>query len=351
MGIIGRFSLIFSIISIALIIGAASLTRAPGDVWQIIDGGAGTMCAFETPYRFFARTDVSTERLAIFFQPGGGCWTGATCLQGSVIYDQSVSGSEPERHTGILDFSDAANPLRDFDVVFVPYCTGDVHLGDATQTYRRGLGRAVTVHHNGYRNARAALDWVYANYPAPAQVVIAGSSAGAVGALIYAGDVMGRYPNARALFIGDSYVGIIPPRWEALERWNAGEHLPDYITGQTLDTFTVEGLYTDIAGEYPDAAFALYTQAADAIQIFLYALAGGAIDTWAQQRHDLLDRVRTLPNLRTFVSAGFAHVALVNVNFTFAAVGERRLRDWVSELIAGATVENVSCALGTLDCP
>jgi hypothetical protein len=348
---LGRFTLVLAAIGVIFILTAFQTTRAPGDQWQIIDGGAGTTCAFETPYRFFARTGVSDARLAIYFQPGGGCWSGATCTQGSALYDQSVSAYEPERYIGLLDLDDPANPLRDYDVVFVSYCTGDVHLGDATHTYRTGLGRAVTVQHRGYRNVRAALNWVYARYPTLSQIVIAGSSAGAAGALVYAGEVMGRYPAARAVYIGDSYVGVIPRRWEALENWNAGAHLPPYITGRTLDTFTVEGLYRDIARHYPTASFALYTSAADAIQITLYVLSGGALQDWIGERRALLDRLDDLPNLRTFMGAGIAHVALVNGNWQSAVVGDDTLRAWVGALIGGSAVENISCTIGSFNCP
>ena len=52
---------------------------------------------------------------------------------------------------GIFDFGNARNPLADYSFVFAPYCTGDVHLGNATHVY----GPQLTVQHKGSVNATA----------------------------------------------------------------------------------------------------------------------------------------------------------------------------------------------------
>ena len=51
---------------------------------------------------------------------------------------------------GLLDVADARNPLRDYSIVYVPYCTGDVHLGDSTTDY----GNGVVIQHKGAVNSR-----------------------------------------------------------------------------------------------------------------------------------------------------------------------------------------------------
>ena len=53
---------------------------------------------------------------------------------------------------GIFDFDDAENPFAGYSFVYVPYCTGDVHLGDATHEYSPDL----TVEHGGWVNGDAA---------------------------------------------------------------------------------------------------------------------------------------------------------------------------------------------------
>jgi hypothetical protein len=317
--------------------------------WERIDGGSTTTCAFSTPYQFFARTGVSDENLLILFQPGGACWSAETCRL--AIFDSSVLEDEVLRHSGVLDFQNPANPFLGYDVVFIPYCTADVHLGDATAEYRFGRGGGLIVRHNGFANASAALEWVYRRYPDPRRVTIAGSSAGAVGALIHAANVMARYPDAQTTFIGDSYIGIIPPRWEPLQNWNAAANLPDFITGRTLETFTVEGLYADITAQYPQSRFAIYTQAVDQFQIAFFSLSGGSPSSWSVLRDALIERLKLLPNLRTFVSGGFTHVALLNERVYTVSVGGVRLRDWIAALLADDPVDHVFCERGAFNCP
>jgi hypothetical protein len=75
---------------------------------------------------------------------------------------------------GILDASRADNPFADYTFVFVPYCTGDFHLGDAATESSPEL----TVRHNGWVNGTAALTYVAEHFAAAAEVVVVGESAG-----------------------------------------------------------------------------------------------------------------------------------------------------------------------------
>jgi hypothetical protein len=321
--------------------------------WTALEGSDGTTCALQTPYRFFARQGIDARRVAVFFQPGGGCWSAETCGSDTVLYDESVAADEPLRYDGdgIFDFGSAENPLGSFDMLFVSYCTADVHVGDTQRIYRPASGASISIRHSGYDNARAALDWLFAAYPTLDQVAILGSSAGALGALYHAGAILERYPDAQATVFSDSYVGVIPNRWQALADWNAGENLPPYISGRTLDTFTVERMYMDTAQAFPQATFALYTQAADAFQISFYAMSGGAAFTWARQRQAILDAITQQPNIRAYMSSGVLHTALTADRFYTIRVGETRLRDWLADALAGRALANVSCQVGALGCP
>ena len=50
---------------------------------------------------------------------------------------------------GISDFQNAENPFADWYQVFIPYCTGDVHWGNNTETYVPEMGDPITIHHRG----------------------------------------------------------------------------------------------------------------------------------------------------------------------------------------------------------
>ena len=51
------------------------------------------------------------------------------------MFDTRVDADELSEFRGIFDRSNPENPFRDFGVIFVPYCTGDVHIGDASRRY------------------------------------------------------------------------------------------------------------------------------------------------------------------------------------------------------------------------
>jgi hypothetical protein len=100
--------------------------------WTRIPGGAETGCALGTPYAFFHREGDDSRSLLVWFQGGGACWDWVSC---SGLFDSDVADDELSPYAGIFDRSNPENPFRDFEIVFVPYCTGDVHVGDTTRVY------------------------------------------------------------------------------------------------------------------------------------------------------------------------------------------------------------------------
>jgi hypothetical protein len=91
-----------------------------------------------------------------FFQGGGACFSAETCSFSGNTYETSAGiDDDPSRAGGVFDTTNPENPFADWSVVFVPYCTGDVHIGNATTDYGNGL----TVQHKGYVNGTAEQTW------------------------------------------------------------------------------------------------------------------------------------------------------------------------------------------------
>ena len=90
---------------------------------------------------------------------------------------------DPALRGGIFDAARPDNPFAGYTFVYVPYCTGDVHLGDATTEYSPEL----TVQHKGWVNGTAALTYLAEHFPDAAHVVVVGESAGAIAAPVYGG--------------------------------------------------------------------------------------------------------------------------------------------------------------------
>ena len=72
------------------------------------------------------------------------------------------------------------------------------------------IGIRRNLHHNGYNNARAVLDWTYEQYPSPEHVLLTGSSAGALASIYHAKEVFEFYDSTRVTQFGDGFVGVMP---------------------------------------------------------------------------------------------------------------------------------------------
>lgn len=121
--------------------------------WQRIEPGGRTGCARGGRYAYWLRRG-DPKRVVIFFQGGGGCFDVRSCAPGSTYFDDRIdSFDDPTFSGGLLDLADDRNPFRGWSFVYIPSCTGDVHIGDRMARYG-----TTTIRHRGWPNARAALE-------------------------------------------------------------------------------------------------------------------------------------------------------------------------------------------------
>jgi hypothetical protein len=306
--------------------------------WVRVEGGEDTRCAFGTPYRFFYRPGADTTRLLIYFQGGGACWDWVSC---SGMFDTSVDGNELREYRGIFDFSNPANPFRDYAVLFVPYCTGDVHVGAAKVSYSEEAG-ARPVAHCGARNVESALVWVRDRIDRPVRVVVAGASAGSYGAVFHAPRIAALYPSAALVTVGDSGVPLLNGYEEILERWGAGSVLRPPRGGEEKASLTLERAYQEAAAPPNMEAIAQITSDHDAVQSAFYLISGSP--SWREETYALLDRLeRWAPSVHSFVVSGADHGLMRTDAFYEYAAGGTRLADWVARLVSGEPVGSVRC--------
>lgn len=339
--------------SLAILAACGNNPLLPAD-WREIPGPEGTMCAFGEPYRWYARSGTDPDKLMIYFQAGGACWSVTTCAEIAPGWNKTITLDDLRKFKGIFDFARADNPVAGYNIVFIPYCSGDVHAGATDVAYPGRLGTTVSIHHRGAINAQAALAWTYANYPSPKEVLVVGSSAGAIGAIYHTANVMQRYPQARIAQFGDGFVGVVPPGWEPLKVWNIYANLPPFIPELAKadpDTFTINAIYTATANHFPQHRFGQFTHAADTFQMGYYTLAGGNAANWHKQRDAFLGELEVLPNFRSYVGAGVLHTVLAFGEFYSMKVDDVRMRDWFADYIQFKPVNNVHCRRGTVSCP
>jgi hypothetical protein len=327
---------------------AAALAAAPTAFgqWQTIVPGAGTVCSDGSPYRFFVYPG-DPAKLLVEFEGGGACWSGLTCELD--VYTRRVT-TDPEQARqqgqlqGIYDRSNPANPFQDVTHVFVPYCTGDLHWGNKTQTYSGTTG-SYTIEHRGAVNAAAALDWAYANVVAPSQLTVAGCSAGGYGAIFWAPRILAHYPGASASQLADSAAGVVPTGFfETLQsNWGTDAAWPSFIPALAPDRLDVTqlalgDLYSGVAGYFPLAAFAQYNTLQDTTQTLFFGLARGGLatpDEWSARMQASVATIRAAnPNFSAYTAPGTQHCIINRPEFYTTAVAGTRVVDWVRSLVA-----------------
>ena len=328
----------------------SSETLEPG--WNRIDGGPSTICSLGSPYVFFVEPG-DARRLVVYFAGGGACWNAEMCNADARPrrFNPAVS-VQARPHTGIFDTTRADNPVRDFTKVFVPYCTGDVHLGARTTTYTVPASngapeRAIEIHHNGGANADAALNWIYAHVAAPQTILVAGESAGSAATPFYAAVLAERYPAARVVQLGDASnayegAGAAATSWGLYARLRAAKAFRDLDTTK----FNYLSLFQLASRSSPRITFAVVNSVDDSTQTFYLRSLDHNSPTTATLlgRHDR-ELSQSVPGYHSYTYPGWKHTIIGRPEFYTLTVDGIRLRDWVAQLIEGAPVRSVGTSL------
>lgn len=184
----------------------------PGDYdnWQKVDVPVetGAICGNGSPYKFFVSRVPDSNNTVFYFEGGGACWDYESCSGQAGIRGARNPNGIPDdyvQNINLLDFQNSSNlaqaavspliythhPYNQFktgewNMVYVPYCTGDIYVGDKVEVYEDPTGQNPDLvwHHNGLRNVQAVVSWVKNNLKKPKQMLAAGCSAGSVGALL-----------------------------------------------------------------------------------------------------------------------------------------------------------------------
>ena len=148
----------------------------------------GPLCVTGSEYSVYTRVR-NPRKLLIFLQGGGACWQdNYNCTP---IVDVP-SNTPPPPPVGLwsddgldIGFGAIPNPFADYSVVFLPYCDGSVFTGD-NDVLDPSFPFGPVRFHRGLRNLSAGMDVAKDVVPRPRRIVVAGSSAGGVGAASFA---------------------------------------------------------------------------------------------------------------------------------------------------------------------
>lgn len=221
-----------STLGLSLAIGLSAGAHAIG-IEDVVDGGnnfawerveiPGAKCSDGSQYKFWVYDNPNSNNLVINYEGGGACWDYESCsgalgllgaanpngLADGYIFEQKATYVSP-----VMNGNDPGLPFRSrenlatngWDAVYMPYCTGDVHVGNNVVVYDdpSGVNPPITFHHNGFANSTAALDYLNQRFGSMNKVMVTGFSAGGVASSALYHEVRQRLNFNKGYMLNDS---------------------------------------------------------------------------------------------------------------------------------------------------
>lgn len=276
--------------------------EAPAGGWSWVEFD-DTRCANGTPTGLGINPREGASDVVIYLMGGGACWDAGSCFfvksAWNIDFGYGNAQFSGERFRSIPLFDRAVSPFADASFVYLPYCTGDLHVGTTTQTYVQGRPTS----HVGGQNLDAFLTRLVPTFANARRVFVIGTSAGGFGAQMNAWRFKAAFPKAEVHVLADSAAMVMPAgaRWsEWFAAWKP-ELPPDCSGCSETTTAWVDAARRDLGG----GRMALVTSAEDAL---LATFTGRSTDEFHAGVDDLVTKHFAAPD--TLVVPGARHVFL-----------------------------------------
>tara|TARA_B100000073_G_scaffold177819_1_gene147222 strand:- start:927 stop:2210 length:1284 start_codon:yes stop_codon:yes gene_type:complete len=274
------------------------------------------------PFSFYFEQGES-DNLLIYFNGGGACWDSATCLASMQLeFDDNPMSRATYNPSAVIEntpfisggiFEDTQeNPFQTWSKVFIPYCTGDLHLGSKDTQYVDELGivtglpgAEVTLKHRGHDNALVVMQWIKEKLNnddfSPNKVLLSGSSAGGYGATFNFPYFQSLFGRTKVALFADASLGVISRGFTQTVLnyqgpWGIEDTLPrnfQSLIGNFNHLTLNKQVMLRLAYQYPWNRFAQYSTGTDIVQIQFSKISDqvsrGNLDptTWGVTESDL----------------------------------------------------------------
>jgi len=298
----------------------------------------------------------------IYLEGGGACFNAETCAFTPRNINELVVGETMETvraverpqvpwTEGIFDTSRAENPVRTWNMVYVPYCTGDTHAGTRPNATVPGLPQPQQF--VGYRNMTAFLARIIPTFASADKVLLTGTSAGGVGAAAnfnQAQDGFGHVPvvllDDSGPIFSDEFLSVCLQK-RMRDLWGLNGSLPP----DCADCFPASGGNLGAAApflekKYPDAVAGFVSSLEDSVMRFFFSWGENEcrVATYSREKYtrgvvDMRDHHGFDPaHFGTFFMPGKRHTHIFRERFYTETVGGMTLAQWTGELLAGKPV-------------
>jgi len=159
----------------------------------VLDPVTGEITPAKAQFSFYFKPGKEKKKLLVYLAGGGMCHNSYLCigspLNGESTYTREVANSiEDKIDQGIFDDEKSDNTFRDYNKLYVPYCSGDFFSGSRDTEYVFGSSKW-TIRHRGIDNVLSAFHWLSNDAKHEAEfdpsavenLVLVGSSAGGFG--------------------------------------------------------------------------------------------------------------------------------------------------------------------------
>jgi hypothetical protein len=311
-------------------------------------------CRDGTPTGLMVNFNSASDKLVIFLEGGGACFNPLTCA-GNPSHADATDTFPPTG--GIFNRTDTANPVADWNYVYIPFCTGDVFGGNKPNGTVDGVmdssGTALAKQQFvGWTNIGLFLSRIVPTFPNATQVLLTGRSAGGFGAALNAvrtARVFGSIPVVMLDDSGppmsDTYVpSCLQQQWNQLWGFDqgvladCGSDCPDH------NNFTMD-LVKHSVHAYPTAPAGLISAQADGVITFFFGFganncSGTAVPLTGAQYQAGLEEFRTnvtalTPHYGTFYINSTTHTWIGDDTLYATVVNGVAMKTWVGNLLNG----------------
>lgn len=333
--------------------GAGGGVVLTDEEWNWVDI-PGSECLDGSQTGIAVNPSTTSENVVFFLQGGNACFNLASCLVTANPNGIDKARFEANELPALesadwFDRANPANPLKDYTWVYIPYCSGDLHAGDADDVMVGGKARQF----HGYKNVGLAVDFVKPLVPGAQKVLVTGVSAGGFGAALNYDRIATAFGSGvKTTLIDDSGPPMEDPYVASClqkvfkDVWGYDKTLPADCAGCSADSWT-KAYVQYLLGKYPERSIGLISSEGDAtIRSFMSygenncANLNGAPGNYdpavyKQGLVDLRDNVATSGRFALFMIPGEEHVFLDN-GFDAVTTGTPpvKLEDWIAQALA-----------------
>lgn len=301
----------------------------------------GTECLDGSPAGFAVNHVPDSTNLVVVLGDGG------VCFPDDCDVDETQVAYEPPTDP-ILERNED-NPVGDWTMVHVPYCSGDLHAGNNDFEIDGKLR-----HFRGHDNLRRFLEHWVPSFDGVERVLLTGAGAGGFGAILNADQVAHAFGNDVELMVVDDSgppmsAAVLPPCLQASfrEAWGLDDTILAACPGCAPDDFAVD-VFEHLLDEHDNLRFGLMSSTADLVIRTTFGFGwsnlqydncdGLATPVPLGAFHDDLFGIRTAHQDRvsTFFRSGHGHTVLQSD--LLESVDDVTAAQWIGQVVDGAAV-------------